>query len=197
MKNMDAESITAKANTIVRPEIQANMTKTNAVSEKRSDELTSKNLSTENIQKLSREDKFSLSDSGLHLKPESQIEVSLSDRDRATIESLERTLEFVQSIPEKLSQQQANFNMRYLESLQDRLKIYQNMGIVADRREYEVIIKEALNIARDALSEAQEILAPKFDSPELIKRLVEGDRQGDKAIITFNRFSIADTRPDN
>lgn len=191
MKDMDAESITTQINPLVRPGMQANLNTAVTFSETSDDEL-----SIENIQKGFQEEKTSLSDRGLEFKPESQIEVSLSDRDLATIESLERTLEFVQSIPEKLSQQQANFNIRYLESLQDRLRIYQNMGIVADPREYEVIIKEALSIARDSLSEAQKILAPEFDNPELIERLVEGDRQGDKAIITFNEFSMADTQPE-
>lgn len=97
------------------------------------------------------------------------FDIQLTDMDRARIESMQRALEFVRTIPDKLRDIQEDFNEKYIQSLSERLSIYQNLGTIADPRDFLQIAQEALKLARELLSVNPVGLIDKFDNPDILK----------------------------
>ena len=134
------------------------------------------------------EETFTVSGQKFTLEEKSSISINLSERDQNTLNSLEKALAFAQDIPEKRAEQEAEFNRKYINALRERLRLYQNMGFIADSQNFLDISREALRIARQTLGSMDKTLGPRLDNPRLLETLIQTDRDGAKAKITFNTF---------
>lgn len=123
------------------------------------------------------------------LEEVSSINIQLSNDQVQKIEELQKTLDTLRSIPEKLAIQQSEFDAKRVEALNQRLKIFTNLGPLASDKEYEFVLKEALSIARQSLKNFQLTLAPKLDVPaQLMESLIETNRDGNSVEIIFNKL---------
>ena len=134
------------------------------------------------------EDVISIGAQDFELEETSRINITLSERDTQRLDRLERALEALQEIPEQIAEFEAEFNQRYLESLQERLRIYQSLGSAADSRSFLSISREALSIARQSLEQTNLFLGPELDQPQLLETLVQSSREGSDVTITLNNL---------
>lgn len=148
---------------------------------------TDKNISlAENSSEI--EETFTVSGQKFRLEEKSSISINLSEQDRKTINSMEKALAFARDIPEIRAEQEAEFNRKYINALRERLRLYQNMGFIADSQDFLDISREALRIARQTLGSLDTTLGPRLDNPQLLETLVQTSRDGANAKITFNTF---------
>ena len=94
------------------------------------------------------------------------------------------------SDPEQFALEEvSSINIQLSKALNQRLKIFTNLGPLASDKEYEFVLKEALSIARQSLKNFQLTLAPKLDVPaQLMESLIETNRDGNSVEIIFNKL---------
>ena len=117
-----------------------------------------------------------------------QVTLTLSERDADRLDKLERALEFVEKIPQKISDFEREFNERYVQELQQRFEIYKAMGSAASPKDFLAISRQALNIARDTLADTQYYLGPRIDDSNLLQELISVTRDGRDVTFEINRI---------